>query len=421
GFTSTVTTGTSLTVIVAVPCAAPLVAVMVAVPGAIAVTLPVALTVAAPVLLDAHVTVRPESGLPCASVTVAASCSVCVTNRVAEPGEMTTALAGTGETVTGTFMCAGPLVAVTVAGPAAMPVTRPVDDTVAVPGLSTDHVTAAPAITAPDASFTVAVSCDVCPTVMPTLVGAMVTVAGVCAPTDSAAVPGMPSLVAVIVVGPTLTPVTRPVLLTVAMVGSALDQVMMRPASGLPSASTGCAWNWNVCPTLITCCVGVTCTAATGLGSTVMLENPEMPFELAAICTLPVSTVVTAPLLDTVAMFALDVFQKTLAPLTVWPCAFTTRALSVTPVPTTSESVAGVTTILAPPPPDGPVELPPHETSARPASTAKAAAVIERCTARIESSEVARGPMLMSKAHHWEALKQETWKNKRTRAAKSCS
>ena len=44
-----------------------------------------------------------------------------------------------------------------VADPAATEVTNPADETVATPALVDDHVTAAPVITVPPASFTVAV------------------------------------------------------------------------------------------------------------------------------------------------------------------------------------------------------------------------------------------------------------------------
>ncbi len=158
--------------------------------------------------------------------------------------------------MTGTVVWAAPLVAVIVAVPTDTPVTvsvpRPLDESDATDGLSIAHATDAPDMVAPEASLTVAESCEVCPTVMLTLGGATVMLAGVWAPTETAALPDLPSLVAVIVAGPTATPVTRPVLSTDATVASDVDHVTTRPESGLPSASTGCAWNWNFCPTLMT-------------------------------------------------------------------------------------------------------------------------------------------------------------------------
>jgi hypothetical protein len=64
------------TVIADVPLMPSLVAVMVAEPDAMAVTSPEAETVATAVLLEPHVTVRPESRVPAASRSVAVSCCV---------------------------------------------------------------------------------------------------------------------------------------------------------------------------------------------------------------------------------------------------------------------------------------------------------------------------------------------------------
>src|SRR5256886_17487789 len=75
-----------VTVMAAVPLCPSLVAVIVAVPATWPVTSPVALTVATLVLLDAHVTERPVSALPVASLGVAVNCSVAPTGTVAEPG-----------------------------------------------------------------------------------------------------------------------------------------------------------------------------------------------------------------------------------------------------------------------------------------------------------------------------------------------
>ena len=66
-------TGTAATAIAAVPPRPSLVAVIVALPAATAVTSPLALTLATAGALLAHVTTRPDSGLPLASVGVAVS------------------------------------------------------------------------------------------------------------------------------------------------------------------------------------------------------------------------------------------------------------------------------------------------------------------------------------------------------------
>src|SRR5713101_2714521 len=76
GATVTDATGTCTTVSAALPLCPSLVAVIVAVPATLPVTSPAALTVATVVLLLAHVTVRPVSGVPFASFGVDVSCTV---------------------------------------------------------------------------------------------------------------------------------------------------------------------------------------------------------------------------------------------------------------------------------------------------------------------------------------------------------
>src|SRR5437870_11132126 len=75
----------AVTVSAAVPLWPSLVAVIVAVPPATPIASPLPLTVAA-VLLLAHVTVRPVSVFPAASLVTAASCAVPPTERVADAG-----------------------------------------------------------------------------------------------------------------------------------------------------------------------------------------------------------------------------------------------------------------------------------------------------------------------------------------------
>src|SRR5256886_9799105 len=77
GVTSTVATGTFVTVTDEVPLFPSLVAVIVAEPGVTPDTSPLLLTVATAVLELDHVTVRPESGVPPASFGGAVSCTAC--------------------------------------------------------------------------------------------------------------------------------------------------------------------------------------------------------------------------------------------------------------------------------------------------------------------------------------------------------
>src|SRR5882762_4787896 len=84
-----------VTVNSAVPCTPSLVAVIVAEPASTPDTNPVALTVPTPLLLDAHVTVRPVKTFPAESLVVAASCTVPPAATLAEAGLMLTHATGT--------------------------------------------------------------------------------------------------------------------------------------------------------------------------------------------------------------------------------------------------------------------------------------------------------------------------------------
>ena len=117
--------------------------------------------------------------------------------------------------------------------------------------------------TFPFASLSVAVSCTVCP--RPTLAGAGVTVTDATVTTTvSAAVPLRPSLVAVMVAWPAATPVTSPVVLTVATAVLLLAQVTLRPARNAPFASLGVAVSCAVAPTPTVKVCGATASEATG-------------------------------------------------------------------------------------------------------------------------------------------------------------
>src|SRR5437899_12906826 len=85
-----------VTVTVAPPFTLSLVAVMVAVPEATPLPNPLASTVATPLLLLAHVTVRPDRTLPLESFTVAVNCCFCPTVSLALVGDTTTCATGAG-------------------------------------------------------------------------------------------------------------------------------------------------------------------------------------------------------------------------------------------------------------------------------------------------------------------------------------
>src|SRR2546429_1248119 len=82
--------------------------------------------------------------------------------------------------------------------------------------------------------------------------------------TVTADVPLCPSLVAVIVAEPATTQLTRPLEFTVATDVLLLDQVIVRPVSGLPLTSFGSAVSCSVWPACTLAGAGVTVTDATG-------------------------------------------------------------------------------------------------------------------------------------------------------------
>src|SRR5439155_423585 len=199
---------------------------------------------------------------------------------VAVAGVIVTDATGTGVTVTVAVPLCPSLVAVIVAVPAVTPVTSPPALTVATAVLLLPQLTGRPDNGLPLASFGVAVSCTVWPTGTDAVLGLTVTDATGTVLTVIAAVPLFPSLVAVSVAAPTATPVACPAPFTVATAGLLLDQVTVRPPSGLPNASRVIAAYCAVCPTPIVAVAGVTLTDATGSGHPVTVT-------LAAVETFP--------------------------------------------------------------------------------------------------------------------------------------
>ena len=105
--------------------------------------------------------------------------------------------------------------------------------------------------------------------------------------TDTAALPLLPSEVAVIVAKPALTPATLPVAETVATVGALVAQVTGRPSSRLPAWSRVTAVNCRDSRTTSDRSPGETVTDATGEawlgvggeGSLVVDEPPPPPHD----------------------------------------------------------------------------------------------------------------------------------------------
>src|SRR6266571_3441115 len=275
---------------------------------------------------------------------------VAPTSIVPVAGLTSTVATGTAFTVTAELPLFPSLVAVMVTGPpAALPVTRPFASTVARVALLVPHVTVRPVSALPAASFGVAVSCSVVPTI--TLAGDGVTStdatgAGVTVRLD---VPLLPSLVAVMTTGPpTLLPVTRPFASTVARVASLVPHVTVRPVSVLPFASFSVAVSCSVMPTATLAGAGVTATESTGAGVTVTADVPLLPSLVAVMVTgPPAALAVTTPFTSTVAMVASLVVHVTVRPVSGLPAASFGVAVSWRVVPVKILAVVGLTSTEA--------------------------------------------------------------------------
>src|SRR5947208_9240732 len=220
---------------------------------------------------------------------------------VAVAGVIVTEATGTGVTV----IVEGPLfpslVAVIVAVPAALPVTSPLPVTVATAVLLLPQLTVRPDNGLPLASFGVAVSCTVWPTGTDAVLGLTVTDATGTVVTVIVAVPLCPSLVAVIVAAPAVTPVTTPLPLTVATAVLLLPQLTDRPDNGLPLASFGVAVSCTVWPTGTDAVLGLTVTDAPGTVVTMIVAVPPCPSLVSVIVSAPALTPGPRPVPLTVA------------------------------------------------------------------------------------------------------------------------
>ena len=132
-------------------------------PVATEVTRPADETVATPVSDDAHVTTESGRTFPSESFTVALSVAVSPSDtKESELGDTSTVIVRS-PTVIEADPLVEPDVAMIETDPVTTEVTRPADETVATAVFVDDHVTAAPDITVPPASCTVATSDAVSP------------------------------------------------------------------------------------------------------------------------------------------------------------------------------------------------------------------------------------------------------------------
>ena len=237
------------------------------------------------------------------------------------------------------------LVAVIVAPPGDTPVTTPVVDTVATAVLLELHVTTRFVTTVPFKSLTVTESGVVFPVRTLAVAGETVTVPTGTGTMVTDAVPDFPSLIAVIVAVPRVTPVTTPVVDTVATAVLLDAHVTTRPLKTVPLASVSVAASVPVWPMMIELVAGETATLATGAGVTVIVEVPDFPSLVAVIVAVPGATPVTVPP-DTVAIALLFEVQVTTRLVTTAPFTSFTVAVSVVVVVATTVAVVGDTVTL---------------------------------------------------------------------------
>src|SRR6266568_4718312 len=329
------------TVIAELPLFPSLVAVIFAKPVATPVTSPLPFTVATPGASVDQVIALPESGLPLASSGVAVSCCVVPMNTEADAGLTLTDATGTGFTMIAALALFPSLVAVILAEPTPAAVTRPLAFTVATLAASVDQMIARPESGLPLASSGVAVSCCVPPTRIVALVGLKLTDA-TGTMTVIAALPLLPSLAAVMLAVPAASAVTSPLPFTVATPGASLDQVIVRPESGLPLASSGVAVSCWVPPTTIVAAVGLTVSDATGI-VTVMAAVALLPSLVAVTFAVPAATAVTSPLASTVATPAASVDHVMTRPVRTLPSASWSVAVICCVAPTPTVAAVGLT------------------------------------------------------------------------------
>jgi len=233
-----------------------------------------------------------------------------------------------------------------VAVPAVTAVTSPLALTVATAPLLVTHVTDRPVRVLPLASFVVADSCTVWPTVTVGADGLTVTDATGTLDTVMVEAPLCPSLVAVIVAEPAAIPVTSPLLVTVAAV-LLLAHVAVRPVRVLPLASFMVADSCTVWPAVTLGAAGLTVTVATGTAAavvTVMVEVPLCPPLAAVIDADPGATPLVSPLLSTVATAGLLLAHVIVQPERGLPAESSGVAASCSAWPLGTVADVGLTT-----------------------------------------------------------------------------
>jgi len=255
---------------------------------------------------------------PPASFTVVIKLAVsAIDEKVSEVGD-TSRVAATCETVTSAAAVADPEVAVIVAVPLPIAVTRPVVETDATNASDEDHVTGASSTTTPP-MVTVAESCEVSENDEKLKLELDSSInSWVCETVTSTVAVADPEL-AVIVAEPSPTAVINPVDETVAIPSSDEDQSIVTSAISLPPASVAVAVTVSVSPIAPSVRESRESSRVAAACATVIAAVALAEPEVAVTFAVPFVTAVTRPLDETVATDPADVVHDTLAPLIVAP------------------------------------------------------------------------------------------------------
>jgi hypothetical protein len=227
--------------------------------------------------------------------------------------------------------------------PAATPLTSPFASTVAIAGDADDHWNGTPDTVEFDASRATAVSCRVCPAPTDVGLGETTTLA---IPTATNAVPLTPSLVAVMVTAPALSPVTRPVLDTTAT-ASLLEPHPTTRSVRMVAPDLTVAESCTDAPTPMLLDGGATVTLVTARRLTLTVADPVLPSIVAKITALPAPTAVTTPVCETVATDGAPDVHDAGRPESGLPFASNATAASVVVCPTMRSEVGGEIWTLA--------------------------------------------------------------------------
>lgn len=238
-------------------------------------------------------------------------------------------------------------VAVIVELPGWLPVTTPLEETVATPVLELDHDADCEASGLSAASESETLSCCVPPATRPIDPGVTDTWLTAPAVTRIEADALFPSALAVIVTLPTFAATTTPLVLTVATLASEVDQPTERPVSALPLASAAWAVSCVLVPDASVEEPGVTERLAIAAVETSTVAVSPTPLASAMIRAVPAPTPVTTPDEETVANRLSAELQTTVWPGSARPVCVATAAESCTWPPTEAFALWGERTSLA--------------------------------------------------------------------------